>query len=88
MQPKIIQKLEILKNLLESSGNSIYAARNTWEIKAEICEICRNIDTPHSMEKLKILLAPTGDLQEISIDNGWGEEFLLIAREIEILGGF
>ena len=85
---KIIRQLEILVNFLENSENSIYAARSVWEIRAEICEICRNISTPHSMEKLQILLAPTGDLQEISIDNGWGEEFLRIASEIEILSGF
>jgi hypothetical protein len=27
-----------------------------------------------------LLFAPTGTIQEISIDNGWGEEFLALAQ--------
>lgn len=30
--------------------------------------------------KLDRLFAPTGDLQEISISNGWGDEFLRLAN--------
>jgi hypothetical protein len=30
--------------------------------------------------KLDLLFAPTASLQEISISNGWGDEFLGLAR--------
>lgn len=40
-----------------------------------------------SIDKMKLLLAPTGDMQEISINNGWGDEFLKIAYVIEIASG-
>ncbi len=33
------------------------------------------------------LLAPTGNIQEISIANGWGVEFLDIASKLEALLG-
>ena len=36
-----------------------------------------------SVDRLILLLAPTGALQEISISSGWGEEFLGIAEAIE-----
>ncbi len=39
------------------------------------------------IQKMKLLLAPTGDLQEISISSGWGDEFLEIAYAIEIALG-
>jgi len=33
--------------------------------------------------KLLFLLLPTGDLQEISLSSGWGDEFLEIAEILE-----
>ncbi len=34
-------------------------------------------------DKIKLLLAPTGNLQELSIECGWGDEFLRLAEELE-----
>jgi len=36
------------------------------------------------IDRLLFLLAPTNDLQEISISSGWGSEFCKIAKTIEI----
>jgi len=36
-----------------------------------------------SVERLLFLLAPTSDLQEISISSGWGHEFLSIVELLE-----
>ncbi len=36
-----------------------------------------------SIVKMKFLLSPAGELQEISISSGWGDEFLEIAYAIE-----
>ena len=36
-----------------------------------------------SIDRLLFLLAPTGDLQEISLSSGWGDEFLDIAETME-----
>ena len=32
---------------------------------------------------LKVLFAPTGPIQEVSLSSGWGEEFLLLAERFE-----
>jgi hypothetical protein len=32
---------------------------------------------------LKLLFAPTGSLQDISISNGWGTEFLVLATQFD-----
>ncbi|MCL2810927.1 MAG: hypothetical protein FWD25_03450 [Clostridia bacterium] len=37
----------------------------------------------NAIDRLLFLLLPTGDLQEISISSGWGEEFLTIAEILQ-----
>ncbi len=37
------------------------------------------------LRDLEILFAPTGSLQEISISNGWSDEFLVLAQEFDHL---
>ena len=38
-----------------------------------------------STEGVKYLLAPTANLQELSIENGWGQEFNILATKLEDL---
>jgi hypothetical protein len=38
---------------------------------------------PLDINNLKFLFAPTGSLQDISIGNGWGKEFLELASLID-----
>lgn len=40
---------------------------------------------PGCIEKLNLLFAPTGDLQEISINSGWGEKFIEISSKFDDL---
>lgn len=40
-----------------------------------------------STEGVKFLLLPTANLQELSLENGWGQEFNSLASKIEILLG-
>ena len=37
------------------------------------------------MQDLNILFAPTGAFQEHSISNGWADEYLLLAKEFDML---
>ena len=55
-------------------------------------EIIRRLDAevvkaknakPMDVNFLDRLFAPTGDIQEISIDNGWGTRFLQISEVID-----
>jgi hypothetical protein len=36
-----------------------------------------------ALDRLGILFAPTGTLQEVSIDSGWGDEFLDVASDFD-----
>ena len=38
-----------------------------------------------SIEKLISLFLPTGDLQEIALSSGWGEEYLAISKKFDDL---
>jgi hypothetical protein len=37
--------------------------------------------------KLEVLFAPTGVIQEISIDDGWGTKFLRVAEVVDQFTG-
>ena len=36
-----------------------------------------------ALDRLEILFAPTGMLQEVSTDSGWGDEFLDVASDFD-----
>lgn len=38
-----------------------------------------------NLKKLQVLFAPTGPIQEISLDNGWGERFVELAGKFDKL---
>jgi hypothetical protein len=70
-----------LRSLAEPSTSGVYGDR----IRA-LTDIDSILASPDNA-KIKFLLAPTGNLQELSMDNGWGSEFCSIAAELEhILG--
>ena len=49
-------------------------------------EALRDIDAvlaSPSADRLRWLLAPTGNLQELSIENGWGQQFNELAAQLE-----
>jgi hypothetical protein len=51
------------------------------EIDALIASLCSGaLPDPHH---LAVLFAPTGPLQEVSINSGWGETFLELAERID-----
>lgn len=68
--------LRRLIRYLSRSNKSAYAQMTPDEI---IRLIKKSRTRP---EVIRALLLPTGDLQEIAVDNGWGEKFNKLAREI------
>jgi hypothetical protein len=78
-------ELEKIIKYLSQSKDSIYANKSVFEINESIKAIINKINNENKIEIniIKMLIAPTGSLQEISIDNGWGEEFIKITNEIE-----
>ncbi|MDH3232680.1 MAG: hypothetical protein OEQ29_04080 [Alphaproteobacteria bacterium] len=70
---------------IERSADSMYAGQSAADIaemfRAAIAKLERG--EPINKGALKILFLPTGDLQEISIDNGWGDEFVALAARFD-----
>ena len=85
---EIIVILEQVRDILQAPGTDIlWSAYDTAE------EVIQDID--NHIESLKnndlsnqvglcILFAPTGPLQEISLQSGWGETFLSLASQFDL----
>ena len=87
---KLIYALEetitYLKNS-ESSGSSNLALEEINR-KLEIAIARARNAKPIDVYTIESFFAPTGDLQKISIDNGWGTKFLRLAEVVdEFIGG-
>ena len=57
------------------------SAKALAEMDAAIA-MCDAGGTP-DIERLKLLFAPTGAIQEVSISSGWAEEFLAVAKRFD-----
>ncbi len=87
---KVISALEETISNLRTSKSSGWSPMPVEDIirrlEAEIAK-SRNA-TPLDINFLDRLFAPTGILQEVSIDSGWGTKFLRISEIIdEFIGG-
>jgi len=86
---ELIIILNIIKNKIDSPTTNL-----TWSRYNNIAELLQELDLFLErlmrddvlvIKDLKLLFAPTGSLQEISIDSGWGEEFLEISSTFDKL---
>lgn len=82
----LVVALEKTLSLLWESESSLYGSLSVEEV---ICQLEDKLDKRKKsqqvdIERLRFLFAPTGSIQEISIDNGWGKEFLEIANIIDL----
>jgi hypothetical protein len=87
---KLISALEETISYLRTSNPSAWSQMPVEEIirrlEAEITK-SRNAK-PTDVNLLERLFAPTGAIQAISIDNGWGTRFLRLAEVVdEFIGG-
>lgn len=82
---KLISVLKETLNYVQVSDDSVYARYGVNEITAQLktataClergEAVRDID-------LSLLFAPTGDIQETSIENGWADEFIVLSDRFD-----
>ena len=83
----LITTLEETIGLLKNSQPSDWASMSIEEIIQELeAEIAKAKNSERIDRKLlSFLFAPTGSIQEISIDNGWGDDFLRISEVIDEL---
>lgn len=73
--------LKELKKLALENGDGLYG--NLEIALADIDAILGAKDLSQKSEEIRLLIAPTSNLQDLAIDCGWGEEFLLLANKIE-----
>ena len=73
--------LKELRKLVLENGDGLY---DNLEIAlADIDAILSAKDLSKKSGSIRLLIAPASNLQDLSIDCGWGEEFLLLANKIE-----
>jgi hypothetical protein len=85
----IIRILRRIKELMDVKGtNVLFSSFNTN------IEIIESIETHINMlnnydfsvlDELILLFLPTSDLQELSISNGWSEEYLELSKQFDSL---
>jgi len=79
MDAEIRSILHVLREKVETGVEAIYGDRS----KA-LSDIEALLKSP-STDALTALIAPTANLQELSIENGWGNEFNELAAKLETL---
>jgi len=82
----LVVALEKTLSFLRESESSLYSSLTVEEVIRELEE---HLDKWKKLqlvdiERLRFLFGPTGSIQEISIDNGWGREFLEIAEAVDL----
>lgn len=83
---KLIALLETIESKITSETNIVWTKYDTID---ELFEDLKKIkigvynQNPEAMENLKSLFAPTGSFQEMSIDNGWGDEFIKLSDHFD-----
>jgi len=83
----IINILESIKKIVNTSETVVL--HSTFETKESVIDELDNhilrlkSEDFSEIEDLIFLFSPTSDLQEISIDNGWGEKFLFISERFD-----
>ena len=82
---KLISALEETISLLRNSRSSNWSSLSAEEIIRRLeAEVVKGKNSkPMDINLLDRLFAPTGVIQETSIDNGWGTQFLRISEVVD-----
>lgn len=81
----LIAALQETISHLRRSRSSVWAGISVEQIVQELESEIARAQNSQSMDRnlLRLLFAPTGAIQETSIDNGWGDEFLRISQIVD-----
>ncbi len=82
---KLISALEETLSYLWRSESSDYSHTSVNEIIVKLESEITKAKNAQSIDirQLSLLFAPTGAIQETSIDNGWSEEYLKISEVVD-----
>ena len=85
--------IDLLVSKLEDTHAYLLKSKSSDYSKMSVKEVIDRLSFEISVEKeiqlinrdlLGFLIAPTGPIQEISIDNGWGEDFLKLSATVDL----
>lgn len=83
---RMVQVLMELRGHLETSAASEWSAATPAEVMAlvdrQVTALLSDARLPER-DSLRVLLLPTGDLQEIALDAGWGDAYLDLANRLD-----
>lgn len=77
MQP-LLTALNRVCQLLAESEITVWASVSAQELVDELRSIISQIrhDDPIPWERIALQFAPTSDIQEIALDNGWDDDYM------------
>ena len=81
----LIALLKRCRELTELSHDAVYSSTGVVEIVGILNRGIESLanETPLNRDELKLLFAPTGALQETSMDNGWASEYFLLSKRFD-----
>jgi len=81
----VVTALRRTIELVESSRTSLYAQDTVEDIAERLRSAVRALESGERVDGsgLGLLFAPTGSIQETSLANGWGEEYLALSDVID-----
>ena len=79
------QALETSLEFLRGSEDTFWSFRTVHELEEFIKAQIETIESNQAINRkeLGLIFGPTGALQDTSIDNGWGDEFLALASIVD-----
>ena len=82
---ELVELFEKLLELLEASKDSIWSDMGVKDTKKVLLDAVSSLKTTRRvrLSKLYYIFLPSAPLQEISIENGWAEEFLKLAEKFD-----
>ena len=81
----LAKALEQTVNFLKHSEDSFWSALSVEEIIEQLENELNKIKNSQQVDgkRLGYLFAPTGCIQDVSIDNGWGSDFIELSGVID-----
>jgi len=84
---RLLECIQKTKKRIEGSDDSVWTSITCLEVVEHLAKAEKNISAGKEYDErhLSMLFAPTGPIQEISIENGWGDEFLNLSSNFDLL---
>jgi hypothetical protein len=85
MENQIIEELNNTLKYLKNSDDAPFSNKTVEEIANILNETINQIrkNENYNNDEIKILFAPTGDIQETAIKNNWINEYIKIAEKMD-----